>query len=54
MGIQRMSKADIASGIANTPVLLASAHIAKAMREARDIEMKAMSLPDLMKKLAEK
>ena len=49
-----MSKADIAVGIANTPLLLASAHIAKAIREAREIEEKegkSEIISRLMKKI---
>lgn len=52
VNIQSMSNGDIAIGIANTPCLLASAHIAKAMQEAREIEMKSKTLSGLFAKLS--
>ena len=51
VNVMHMSKSDIAIGISQTPLLLASAHIAKAMREANEMELKSRAFSDLMNKL---
>ena len=49
--IQRMSSHDLAEAFAGESKFMAAAHIGKAIREARDIEVKPISPLDLMRNL---
>ena len=50
--VQSMSKSDIAAAIAGDSCLLSASHIAKAIRESKEMELRFMSPLDLLKNLA--